>query len=119
MPSDFLIRHEWEKHVTCSGLSRSAYFNLTGTLFNKLKLPRLAGAPKAEKIEELFRENNPGRDADEIYLSCTESGPKQSSKTLDEVRQICFERDTHEFAPCKDANDICRRLKRVTVTRPI
>jgi ribonuclease T2 len=113
MPSDFLIRHEWEKHGTCSGLSRSAYFDLTGTLFTKLKLPWLAGAPKAEKIEELFRENNPGLDADELYLSCA----KQSTRTLDEVR-ICFEKETHAFTRCEDANDTCRRLKRVTVTRP-
>lgn len=117
MPSDFLIRHEWVKHGTCSGLSRSTYFDLTGSLFSKLKLPRLAGAPKAEKIEELFRKNNPGLDADEINLSCAERGPKQSTRTLDEVR-ICFEKNTHAFTRCENANDTCRRLKKVTVTRP-
>jgi len=45
-------------------------------------------------------ENNPGLDADEIYLSCTENGPKKSSKTLDEVR-ICFDKDTQEFTRAK------------------
>lgn len=117
MPSDFLIQHEWEKHGTCSGLARSAYFELTGTLFNKLTLPRLSGAPKAEKIEQLFIENNAGLDADELYLSCTESGPKKSNKTLDEVR-ICFDKDTHEFTRCESPNDTCRKLKKVTVTPP-
>jgi ribonuclease T2 len=115
MPSDFLIQHEWDTHGTCSGLARSAYFDLTGNLFGKLKFPRLSGAPKADKIEALFMENNPGLDADEIYLSCTENGPKKSSKTLDEVR-ICFDKDTKEFTRCEAANDSCRKLKKVTVT---
>ena len=115
MPSDFLIQHEWDKHGTCSGLTRSAYFDLTGNLFGKLKFPRLSGAPKADKIEALFMENNPGLDADEIYLSCTENGPKKSSSTLDEVR-ICFAKDTHEFTRCEDARDTCRKLRKVTVT---
>ncbi|MDD5461093.1 MAG: hypothetical protein PHG00_05615 [Methylococcales bacterium] len=114
-PSDFLIRHEWDTHGTCSGLARSAYFELTGEIFSKLKFPRLSGAPKADKIEALFIENNAGLDADEIYLSCTEGGPKSSSKTLDEVR-VCIDRESHEFTPCEDAKDTCQRLKKVSVT---
>jgi ribonuclease T2 len=116
MPSDFLIWHEWNTHGTCSGLALSAYFDLTGTLFGKLKLPRLSGAPTADNIEALFMAINPGLDADEIYLSCTENGPKQSPGTLDEVR-ICFAKDTHEFTRCEDANDTCWNLNKVTVTR--
>lgn len=115
MPSDYLIRHEWEKHGTCSGLARSAYFDLTGALFSKLKFPRLSSAPEADKIEALFIENNPGLDVDEIYLSCSENGPRRSSKTLDEVR-VCLDKTTHEFTRCEEANDTCRKLKKVTIT---
>ena len=115
MPSDFLIRHEWEKHGTCSGLAKSIYFELTGTLFGKLKLPRLSGAPKADKIEALFMENNPGLKADHIYLSCAEDGPKKSSNTLDEVR-ICFAKDTLGFTRCEEARDTCQKLNKVVVT---
>jgi len=115
MPSDFLIQHEWDTHGTCSGLTRSAYFDLTGNLFAKLKFPQLSGAPKADKIEALFMENNPGLDADEIYLSCTENGPKKSGDTLDEVR-ICFDKDTHEFTRCGDVKDTCQKLKKVKIT---
>ena len=115
MPSDFLIQHEWDTHGACSGLARSAYFDLTGTLFGKLNLPRLSGAPKADKIEELFMAINPGLDADEIYLSCTENGPKKSGNTLDEVR-ICVDKDTHEFTRCEAVVDTCQKLKKVIVT---
>ncbi|MGZ4981584.1 MAG: ribonuclease T2 family protein [Methylobacter sp.] len=115
MPSDFLIQHEWDKHGTCSGLDRSDYFDLIGEIFGKLKFPRLSGAPKADKIEALFIENNPGLDADEIYLSCNENGPKRSNKTLDEVR-ICVDMKTSEFTRCEDAKDTCQNLKKVTVT---
>ena len=115
MPSDFLIAHVWVQNGTCSGLAASAYFDLIGNLFGKLKFPRLSDAPmEADKIEALFLEINPGLDADEIYLSCTESGPKKSSNTLDEVR-ICFDKDTHEFTRCEAANDTCQKLKKVTV----
>lgn len=117
MPSDFLIQHEWDTHGTCSGLARNAYFNLTGSIFGKLKLPRLSGAPKADKIKKLFMTINPGLDEDEIYLSCSENGQKKSNKTLDEVR-ICFDKETQEFTRCESANDTCRKLKKVTVTRP-
>ena len=115
MPSDFLIQHEWDTHGVCSGLARSAYFDLTGNLFGKVKFPHLSGAPKADKIEALFMEVNPGLDADEIYLSCTEAGPKQSSNTLDEVR-ICVDKSTHEFTRCEEAKDTCRKLTKVIVT---
>jgi ribonuclease T2 len=115
MPSDSLIQHEWDKHGTCSGLDRSAYFDLIEEQFGKLKLPKLSGAPKADKIESLFIGLNPGLSADQIYLSCRESGSKSSSKTLDEVR-ICLDKDTHDFVRCENANDTCRNLSGVTIT---
>lgn len=115
MPSDYLIDHEWEKHGTCSGLDRSAYFDLTEEIFSKLKFPRLSGAPTAEKIEELFLENNNGLNTSEIFLSCNEGGPKRDNKTLDEVL-ICFDKTTHEFTSCEEAKPSCR--KKVIITSP-
>ena len=115
MPSDFLIQHEWDTHGTCSGLARSAYFDLAGNTFGKLKIPRLSGAPKADKIKALFMEINPGLTADAIYLSCTEAGPKQSSNTLDEVR-ICVDKNTQEYTRCEATQDTCRKLTKVIVT---
>lgn len=115
MPSDFLIRHEWKVHGTCTALSRTKYFELTETLYRKLSLPRLAETAQAEAIERLFMEKNPGLDEDEIVLSCGANGQRSSAKTLDEVI-ICFDRDTHAFTRCENIRDTCRTQKTVTVT---
>jgi len=116
MPSDYLIRHEWQTHGTCTALSGNNYFGLTETLYGKLNLPRLAGSIPADEIERLFMEKNPGLDADEIVLSCRANGQKSSTKTLDDV-MICFDRNTHAFTRCENIRDTCENLKKVTITR--
>src|SRR6202451_197817 len=35
----YLMRHEWEKHGTCSGLSGNDYFALTRKVFDSIKIP--------------------------------------------------------------------------------
>jgi ribonuclease T2 len=96
-------------------LSRTKYFELTETLYRKLSLPRLAETAKAEAIERLFMEKNPGLDEDEIVLSCGANGQRSSATTLDEVI-VCFDRDTHAFTRCENIRDTCRTQKTVTVT---
>lgn len=115
MPSDYLIRHEWRAHGTCTALSRSGYFELTEALYRKLNLPGLAETAEAEEIERLFMEKNPGLDDDEIVLSCGANGQRSSAKTLDEVI-VCFDRNTHAFTRCENIRDTCRTQKTVTVT---
>jgi len=115
MPSDYLIRHEWKTHGTCTALSRSGYFGLTESLYRKLSMPTLADAVKADDIERLFMERNPELDADEIVLSCGAGGRKNSAGTLDEVI-ICFDRATHDFTRCENIRDTCRTQKAVTIT---
>jgi hypothetical protein len=85
-PNDGCIsnKHEGNNHENDSEISIRC-FGFAGDIFGELKFPRLSGAPRVDKIEALFMENNPGLDVDEIYLSCTEDGPKRSTKTLDEV----------------------------------
>ncbi|HYE36667.1 ribonuclease T2 family protein [Methylocaldum sp.] len=116
MPSDYLIRHEWQTHGTCSALSRNNYFALTEALYGNLNLPRLAGTVEADEIKWLFMEKNPGLDADEIVLSCGANGQRSSTKTLDEV-MVCFDRNTHAFTRCENIRDTCRALKTVTITQ--
>ncbi|MGX2033135.1 ribonuclease T2 family protein [Methylocaldum gracile] len=115
MPSDYLIRHEWKAHGTCTALSRSGYFELTEALYRKLNLPGLAETAEAEEIERLFMEKNPGLDDDEIVLSCGANGQRSSAQTLDEVI-VCFDRDTHAFTRCESIRDTCRTQKTVTIT---
>lgn len=115
MPSDYLIRHEWKAHGTCTALSRSGYFELTEALYRKLNLPGLAETAEAEEIERLFTEKNPGLDDDEIVLSCGANGQRSSAKTLDEVI-VCFDRNTHAFTRCQNIRDTCRTQKTVTIT---
>lgn len=115
MPSDYLIRHEWKAHGTCTALSRSGYFELTEALYRKLNLPGLAETAEAEEIERLFMEKNPGLDEDEIVLSCGANGQRSSAKTLDEVI-VCFDRNTHAFTRCENIRDTCRTQKTVTIT---
>lgn len=99
MPSDYLIRHEWKAHGTCTALSRSGYFELTETLFRKLNLPSLAETAEA----------------DEIVLSCGANGQRSSAKTLHEVI-VCFDRNTQAFTRCENIRDTCRTQKTVTIT---
>lgn len=115
MPSDYLIEHEWDKHGTCSGLARSAYFNEIAKAYGNLKLPTLKNGQKADQIEAAFIALNPGLKAENIYLSCTEKGTKMNKATLDEVR-ICIAKDTLAFTQCDNVQESCKTLKQVLVT---
>ncbi|PMN94832.1 ribonuclease T2 family protein [Enterovibrio norvegicus] len=91
MPSDYLISHEWKKHGTCSGLSRSEYYDFTGQLWDSLSLPDLSsGKFSQDEIRQAVIDKNPRLEANMIELACDEgSGPKN---TLDEIR-ICFSKE--------------------------
>jgi ribonuclease T2 len=39
MPSASLIRHEWSKHGTCSGLTSAEYFDEATEAFESIKIP--------------------------------------------------------------------------------
>ena len=53
MPSQKLIRHEWEKHGTCSGLSAEQYFQQVETVFAGLKIPSPYQSPTAPVVTSL------------------------------------------------------------------
>ena len=67
-----LIKHEWPKHGTCSGLAPAAYFTLSSADVQKVKLPDAYG-PKtvikpaqAKAVKAAFVAANPGLPADGI-----------------------------------------------------
>lgn len=99
MPSGGLIRHEWRKHGTCSGLSQDDYFAALRDAWETVRIPapfRQPGARRSiapREVERLFRASNPGLPADGIAVACDDG-------RLDEVR-ICLTRDL-AFRPCPE-----------------
>lgn len=115
-PSDYLIRHEWEKHGSCTGLKRSQYFATAATLFNHLKLPVLKpGSYTPTELSALITAANPGMPKESVELACDEDASKPAARrdTLDEIR-ICFGRDG-AFAKCRQVEQSCTRQGRIKV----
>ncbi len=106
MPSPKLIRHEWAKHGTCSGLSPAAYFALARKAFGQFRAPEAYGKPDREiyvspaKYKTAWMEANPGLESHEFAVLC-------SGRFLQEVR-VCLDRNLNP-RPCgRDVRDRCR-----------
>ncbi len=118
MPSDFLIRHEWEKHGSCTGQRRSEYFATTEQLFNKLVLPRLQpGLYSVADLTTQIATANPGMPRESIELACDEDASKPGARgdTLDEIR-ICFS-PAGAFSACRQVERSCPAGKKINVRR--
>lgn len=102
MPSKSLVIHEWRKHGTCSGLSMRSYFELTETLYRKVRIPARYLSPTSpivtdvDEIEDDFVTTNGGLGADMLSLECARDGGRIR---LSEVR-ICFALDGR-FTSCR------------------
>ncbi|WP_420391269.1 ribonuclease T2 family protein [Acuticoccus sp.] len=97
MPSRGLVRHQWEKHGTCSGLDADAYFRTVRAAFDSVRIPGGLAAPTDDfdvqpgVLREAFRRANPGLSDEAITVSCP-------SRQLREVR-ICLDTDL-SFREC-------------------
>lgn len=102
IPSDGLIRHQWRKHGTCSGLSIDAYFDTTRAAFDKISLPELdRRRVSAEGVRAAFLDANNGMSADGLAVTC-------DSGLLREVR-ICMTSEL-DFRSCPQvAERSCRQ----------
>jgi ribonuclease T2 len=115
MPSPRLVRHEWEKHGTCSGLSAKEYFEESREAFQKVKIPEAYRAPLQQitvdpaQMTQSFEKANPGVG---FVVACTNNG-----RFLQEVR-ACFTKDL-EGRPCNDEvlRGACR--SRQIIMRPL
>lgn len=115
MPSPRLVRHEWEKHGTCSGLSAKEYFEESREAFQKVKIPEAYRAPLQQitvdpaQMTQSFEKANPGVG---FVVACTNNG-----RFLQEVR-ACFTKDL-EGRACNDEvlRGACR--SRQIIMRPL
>ncbi|MER2606258.1 MAG: ribonuclease T2 [Siculibacillus sp.] len=110
MPSPGLVRHEWRKHGTCSGLKADVYLRIVRKLYEKIRVPEEFVAPDKPRmvapheVEAAFMAANKGLDADEISTLC-------DGRRLQEVR-ICLKKDLSAFAKCPEVERRSCRLER-------
>ena len=106
MPSPQLIRHEWTKHGTCSGMDAPSYFAKMRSAYTGLKIPAPYQKPHgtlhvpASQIKQEFAHANPGIDGTDLAVLC-------SGKFLQEVR-VCFDKNLHPRDCGHDVRDRCR-----------
>ena len=109
MPSRGLIKHEWKKHGTCSGLSADGYFKKLRKAYQRIKIPKEFKALDDYKtvspkmVESAFITANAGLKPNMIALTC-------SRNYLQEVR-ICMDKVLN-FKPCPAVDKAaCQRAK--------
>ncbi|WP_274629387.1 ribonuclease T2 family protein [Arvimicrobium flavum] len=115
MPSAGLIRHQWRKHGSCSGLSQTDYFAVLRKARQAVTVPgEFAGlndyrtvAP--DNVERSFLQSNAGLPGDGIAVTC-------DKHYLREIR-ICLSKDL-EFRSCPEVDSRSCRLS-TTVMPPV
>lgn len=113
IPSAGLVRHQWKKHGSCSGLARQDYFDAVRAARARIVIPEGFGGLRTvrsvdpDSVEADFRAANPGLPAQSIAVTC-------DRRFLREVR-ICLTRDLAEFAACREVDNRSCRLGTVVV----
>jgi ribonuclease T2 len=108
-PSSTLLRHEWEKHGTCAGLSQLQYHQLSQALKDRVKIPDRYVRPNRPvrvtpaNFKQEFVNANPGMSFNSIAPSCSGSG-----RFLQEVL-VCY---TKEGKPGICGEEVLRRSQK-------
>jgi ribonuclease T2 len=109
MPAPNLVKHEWEKHGTCAGVSSYKYFETVRKARATVKIPveyeNLTQhlTVSGEEVEAAFIKSNPTLKSDMISVQC-------NRRNLSEV-YICVGKDMH-FVSCPEVDSrACRRDK--------
>lgn len=105
MPSKKLIRHEYEKHGTCSGLGQDTYFQTLKQARGKLSIPKDYESPREAvrtspaTIKTKFVASNTGLSQDMLGIIC-------SGRFLQEV-DVCFTKDLNFRACGRGVRESC------------
>ena len=106
MPNAELVRHEWEKHGSCTGLSVETYFAALDRVFARLVIPPALVRPKAAVTlslaegKALFAAANPGLTESMFSMRCTHNGE------VDELR-LCLDKSLRYRICGRDSADSC------------
>lgn len=112
MPSAGLIRHQWRKHGSCSGLSQEDYFAVLRAARESVSIParfrHLDGylTIDPDEAEKAFVSANPTLRADAVAVTCDQ-------RYLREVR-ICMTKDL-KFRSCPEVDRRDCRLSKVVM----
>ena len=112
MPSPGLVRREWRKHGTCSGLDAAGYFERARAAFGAVAIPKpyrnvdryLTTSPA--DVERAFIAANPGLEPSMIAVDC-------DRRNLREVR-VCLSKEL-AFRACGEVDRRACRADRVTL----
>ena len=107
MPSTKLVRHEWDKHGTCTGLNPQGYFDLARKAYQTIRIPaRFVALTQylnisPEEVKKEFLAANASAPASAFVIAC-------NSNFLSEVR-VCLDRNLKPI-PCQGQRE-CRAPK--------
>lgn len=111
-PSPGLLRHEWEKHGSCSGLTARDYYKVMRLAREKVTIPAQFNNPRqsfrlsAQALEQAFIRANPGLTAQSIAAACPQND-------FAEVR-ICLDKALN-FRACPEVDRAGCRSQSVSV----
>ncbi|MCB6184696.1 ribonuclease [Leeia sp. TBRC 13508] len=103
-PSKKLVRHEWDKHGTCAGLSQASYFTLSDKLKRSIRIPKEFVRPSSPfrmtvaGLSNAFVKENAHLTASSIVVSCSGGG-----RFLQEVR-VCFDKAGSKAVACSPSS---------------
>jgi ribonuclease T2 len=115
MPSPGLVRHEWRKHGTCTGLDPQSYFALARKAARSVAIPEAFQSARDDRstspadVERAFIAVNPRLRPSMIAVGC-------SGRMLSEVR-ICMTKDL-AFRPCAEVDRRACRADRLEAPAP-
>lgn len=113
MPSRGLVRHQWRKHGSCSGLDPDDYFDLVRDAQRKVRIPPALSrldryvTVDPDAVETAFRAANPDIPANGIAVTC-------DGRRLREVR-VCLTADL-DFRSCDEVDR--KACERDTIVMP-